>query len=127
MRCRYQRYFTGLKQKNRQEILPSGKQESLEVPLSSYTLCEHLSRCIGRTVTVFVTCGGPSSLGFTGVPLSVNNTYLRIVIQAGPAPAGLPCSQYFYPSYETGAIANIPLNRIAAFSHNSLSPSFLPW
>ncbi|HBT64454.1 MAG TPA: hypothetical protein DEB10_07335 [Ruminococcaceae bacterium] len=47
---------------------------------------EHLSRFIGETVTIFTTSGGQSGSGFTGVILSVNRCFVRLITRIGPAP-----------------------------------------
>ena len=46
----------------------------------------HLSNYIGETVTIFTTSGGESGEGFTGVLLSVNNNFVRLITQIGIAP-----------------------------------------
>ncbi|MEA4828051.1 hypothetical protein [Clostridium sp. JNZ J1-5] len=46
----------------------------------------HLAEFIGETVTIFTTSGGESGSGFTGVLLSVNNCFVRLIAQIGTAP-----------------------------------------
>lgn len=41
---------------------------------------------IGQTVTIFTTSGGQSGRGFTGVLAFVNNCFVRLITQIGPAP-----------------------------------------
>jgi len=103
----------------------------------------HLSRYIGETVTIFVTTGGKAGLGFTGVILSVNNSYVRLVTRIGPPPAcplGNSCisasdkkndiqeRQYGDDKDDNwkivndtlGSITDIPIDKIVAFTHNTV-------
>jgi hypothetical protein len=45
-----------------------------------------LARHIGQTVTIFTTSGGDSGSGFTGVLVSVNCNFVRLITQLGSAP-----------------------------------------
>lgn len=45
-----------------------------------------LAEYIGETVTIFTTSGGQSGSGFTGVVLSVNNVFVRLITRIGPPP-----------------------------------------
>lgn len=45
-----------------------------------------LSKWIGTTVTIFTSSGGQSGAGFTGVLLSVNNVFVRLISRIGPPP-----------------------------------------
>lgn len=45
-----------------------------------------LARHIGQTVTIFTTSGGQSGSGFTGVLVSVNPCFVRLITQIGSAP-----------------------------------------
>ncbi len=98
-------------------------------------LKEDLCRYIGQTVTIFTTSGGCSGSGFTGVLVSVSDCVVRLLVSAGEAPAcpiGSSCSGYGYNNnynYSNsggccgnplGAIAVIPTNSIAAFTHNAI-------
>jgi len=47
---------------------------------------EHLAKYIGETVTIFTTSGGQSGAGFTGVILSVNPVFVRLITRIGPPP-----------------------------------------
>jgi hypothetical protein len=54
-------------------------------------LCKH----VGKTVTIFTKSGGQSGCGFTGVVLSVNDCFVRLITRIGPAPGcalGNSCS-----------------------------------
>lgn len=46
-----------------------------------------LSKYIGETVTIFTSSGGQSGAGFTGVILSVNDYFVRLITRIGPPPA----------------------------------------
>jgi hypothetical protein len=45
-----------------------------------------LSNYIGETVTIFTSSGGQSGAGFTGVILSVNDCFVRLISRIGPPP-----------------------------------------
>ena len=93
-----------------------------------------LCRYIGQTVTIFTTSGGCSGSGFTGVLVSVSECVVRLLVNAGEAPAcplGSSCSgtmtpygngsyNYGYYGNPLGAIAVIPTDAIAAFTHNAI-------
>jgi len=54
-----------------------------------------LCNYIGETVTIFTKSGGQSGSGFTGVILSVNDCFVRLITRIGPAPGcalGNACS-----------------------------------
>ena len=58
-------------------------------------LVNHMERYIGQTVTIFTTSGGMSGCGFTGVLLGVNECFVKLISQIGPAPGcaiGNACS-----------------------------------
>lgn len=110
----------------------------------------HLSRFLGETVTIFTTSGGDSGDGFTGVLLSVNYNYVRLLTRIGPPPAcalGNCCSGFAPGSvgaasgnvyedgtttggpgtydrncgvYSVGSVTDIPVSRIASFVHNAV-------
>ncbi len=103
-----------------------------------------LSGLIGETVTIFTTSGGQSGSGFTGVILSVNECFVRLVTHIGPAPgcalgnccgpavgygmAGYGMPGYGMPGYgggygnvrTVGSVTDIPLDRIAAVVSNAV-------
>jgi hypothetical protein len=109
-------------------------------------LLRQLSRLIGETVTVFTTSGGESGRGFTGVLVRVTaDPIITLVTDIGPAPAcalGSCCDKKHGRDHcdedddddeqgsrrnridcrfrSTGAVVEIPINRIAAFVHNTL-------
>lgn len=45
-----------------------------------------LANWIGTTVTIFTSSGGQSGSGFTGVLLSVNEVFVRLISRIGPSP-----------------------------------------
>jgi hypothetical protein len=51
-----------------------------------FGLVGDLARHIGQTVTIFTTSGGESGEGFTGILASVNNRFVRLILQIGSAP-----------------------------------------
>lgn len=103
-----------------------------------------LSDLIGETVTIFTTSGGDSGSGFTGVILSVNECFVRLVTHIGPAPgcalgnACCPTVGYGMGGYggygggmggygggygnvrNVGSVTDIPLDRIAAVVSNAV-------
>lgn len=95
---------------------------------------EELMRYIGQTVTVFTTSGGATSYGFTGVLLRVNSSYITLTNRFGAPPAN-PVGDVMYPERRgsrdfrssdgpfcaIGSLCEIPIDKIAAFSHNAIS------
>jgi len=56
-----------------------------------------LAKHIGETVTIFTSSGGESGSGFTGVILTVNPCFVRLLTRIGPPPAcslGNACSNF---------------------------------
>ena len=98
---------------------------------SGISLVGQLSRYIGATVTVFTTSGGASGNGFTGVLLSVNAAFIRLVTDFGAAPMnplgddldnplGVGLRNRSDSCRPVGSVVDIPIDRIAAFCHNAL-------
>jgi hypothetical protein len=91
----------------------------------------HISRFIGEEVLIFTTSGGPSGLGFSGVLLSVNCDFVRLLSQQGSSPT-CPISDicmdqsigdtsmYRHSGFRTGSVCDIPIDRIATFTHNAI-------
>jgi hypothetical protein len=92
-----------------------------------------LQDSIGETVTIFTTSGGDSGSGFTGVILSVNPCFVRLVTHIGPAPGcalGNACCGYGgygnagYGNVgnvrTVGSVTDIPLDRIVAVVSNAV-------
>lgn len=50
-------------------------------------LCCALKRFIGQTVTIFTESGGLSGCGFTGVLVSVDDCFVRLITRVGGAPS----------------------------------------
>ncbi len=89
---------------------------------------EELYRCIGQTVTIFITGGGVSGCGFTGVLVFVSPQYVTLVNRAGLSPSN-PCDSMYGRRencnnddcvYRIGSICDIPVNMIASFCHNAI-------
>jgi hypothetical protein len=59
---------------------------SFDGGLAGESFCTLLSNYIGKTVTIFTKSGGQSGSGFTGVVLSVNEHFVRLITRIGPAP-----------------------------------------
>jgi len=104
-----------------------------------YNLEDEISRCIGETVTIFTTSGGESGEGFTGIVLSINCNFIRLITQVGPAPGcplGNTCKNCNHENNEdnngaghckksdkvrgAGTVTDIPTCRIVAFVHNAI-------
>ncbi len=102
-----------------------------------------LCRYVGQTVTIFTTSGGLSGAGFTGVLISANDCFVRLIAKIGAAPecpVGSTCTGpirggYGYgPGYGAGcgygsgygyglglgSVVVIPTDRIASFVHNAI-------
>lgn len=47
---------------------------------------EHIEKYVGETVTIFTSSGGESGSGFTGIILSSNKEFIRILSKIGPSP-----------------------------------------
>ena len=94
---------------------------------------EEIRKYIGETVTIFTTSGGESGDGFTGVVLSVNRNFVRLISQIGTAPGcplGSTCdnneeckdkeNNNNNRRFRVGSVTDIPISRIAAFVHNAI-------
>lgn len=56
-----------------------------------------LAKHIGQTVTIFTSSGGDSGSGFTGVLMSVNPVFVRLLTRIGPPPGcslGNSCTNF---------------------------------
>lgn len=56
-----------------------------------------LAKYIGQTVTIFTSSGGQSGSGFTGVLMTVNNAFVRLLTRIGPPPGcslGNSCTNF---------------------------------
>ena len=87
-----------------------------------------LTEFIGETVTIFTESGGCSGRGFTGVIISVNDCFIRLVTSFGSAPSFVlgddfrggrnfrnNCGRCNF-----GSVADIPVDKIVAFVHNAV-------
>ncbi len=100
-------------------------------------LVEHLANFTGQTVTIYTTSGGESGCGITGVVIMCNPCFVRLVTCIGPAPCcslGSACNSSHCPCFcngfrpnnrcgfvsNVGSVADIPVDRIAAFVHNAV-------
>ncbi|PYG87151.1 hypothetical protein LY28_02287 [Ruminiclostridium sufflavum DSM 19573] len=99
-----------------------------------------MKKYIGQTVTIFTTSGGMSGCGFTGVLLGVNECFVKLITQIGPAPGcaiGNACSGTPYasgmgcmggnsnmnngnPIGTVGSVTDIPVCSIACFTHSAI-------
>lgn len=56
-----------------------------------------LAKYIGQTVTIFTSSGGESGSGFTGVLMTVNSVFVRLLTRIGPPPGcslGNSCTNF---------------------------------
>lgn len=109
------------------------------------SLARHICEFIGKPVTIFTTSGGMSGCGFTGVVLSVNSCFVRLITEQGTPPS-IPLSeglcgalnsksislgvgggasgpyngQMRTDPYRLGSVCDIPIENIAAFCHNAV-------
>lgn len=108
--------------------------------MDEYDFLAEITSNIGQTVTVFTTSGGESGRGFTGVLTIVNPSFIRLVTNEGIAPGcalGNCCDKKSYTlsqdgghstvrdgidccDSDLGALVDIPVDKIAAFVHNSV-------
>jgi len=107
------------------------------------TLCNY----VGETVTIFTASGGQSGSGFTGVVLSANESFVRLITSVGPPPGcalGNACSGFNVgavnscstrrnwrcgnqsgvwdglPVSRVGSVTDIPVRNIVSFVHNAV-------
>jgi hypothetical protein len=84
---------------------------------------ENIAGYIGQTVTIFVNAGGIAGMGFTGILISANCEYVRLITRIGPAPAcPLTNSRTSYGKFinSLGSVASIPISKITSFTHNAV-------
>lgn len=106
-------------------------------------IARHICEFIGENVTIFTTSGGVSGCGFTGVVLSVNSCFVRLITELG-SPPSVPISESVCgdldgrggrsfggdgPGFggrkndchqKLGSVCDIPIENIAAFCHNAV-------
>lgn len=76
---------------------------------SDNSFSDHIAKYIGKTVTIFTRSGGQSGSGFTGVVLSVNCSFVRLLSRIGPPPGcslGNACSGFGATPYGCGVASN---------------------
>ncbi|HEX2926015.1 MAG TPA: hypothetical protein VHP38_07120 [Ruminiclostridium sp.] len=64
-----------------------------------------LASYVGQTVTIFTSSGGQSGSGFTGVILTVNPVFVRLISRIGPPPGcslGNACTGFTPGAYGAG-------------------------
>lgn len=112
------------------------------------SLARHIDEFVGENVTIFTTSGGASGCGFTGVVLSVNSCFVRLVTDLGMPPSN-PLAENICGDMDNGpeqggrgcggmsgsgrnwrndrgrtrtagSVCDIPIDRIAAFCHNAV-------
>ncbi|EDS77155.1 conserved hypothetical protein [Clostridium botulinum C str. Eklund] len=112
--------------------------------MNELCLVSHLCKYVGQTVTIFTESGGDSGQGFTGILLTVNNCYVRLTTQVGPAPGcalGNCCSgfngtrdeeesicheghhnhhRFSCKGCQVGSVTDIPICKIVSFVHSAL-------
>ncbi len=91
--------------------------------IREYSLTDTLCNYIGETVTIYTTSGGVSGCGFTGVILSVNCHFIRLLTRFGVAPTSPFGTNSFNRTNRcggVGSVCDIPLDRIASFCHNAV-------
>jgi hypothetical protein len=88
-------------------------KRSNKVYLNDDSFKQSLVKYIGQTITIFTTSGGQSGRGFTGVLLSVEIDHIRILTSLASGPGT-------YDDISLGSITNIPIDKIAAFVHNTI-------
>lgn len=99
------------------------------------SFASHLAKFTGQTVTIFTTSGGISGSGFTGVLMSVNSDFIRLLTKIGSAPScsiSSSCSNFSdndlnrhsnscnSKNYNRGSVVDIPISSIVSFVHNSI-------
>lgn len=101
-----------------------------------FHLCDH----IGEVVTIFTASGGKSGCGFTGVLLSVNSCFVRLMTREGTPPSN-PLAENICPDmngpslpgtkgcggmqdmmhkFNVGSVCDIPIDKIVSFCHNAV-------
>lgn len=100
-----------------------GIKKASKVCLSDDSFIQSLIKYIGQTITIYTVSGGESGSGFTGVLLDVKKDYIKILSKLASAPeiyADNSSSMVDEAGVSLGTITDIPLNKIAAFVHNTI-------
>lgn len=114
-----------------------GKSDNVQIIVpekSTYIKKQHInySEYEGQTVTVFVNSGGAAGNGFTGILLLQTDSYLKLLMLPSEPPQCslgnsccgkdvnlLFCTLCPY-NLTLGSVAEIPLEAVTAFVHNSI-------
>ena len=103
-----------------------------KVYLKDDSFVQSLVKYIGQTITIFIVSGGQAGSGFTGVLLDVKRDYIKVLSQIASGPdcsLGNCCETSKKDGtnilkddfgVSLGAITDIPLDKIAAFVHNTI-------
>ncbi|MPM82229.1 hypothetical protein SDC9_129290 [bioreactor metagenome] len=94
------------------------------------SFADHLQQYVGETITLYTLSCGQCGCGFTGVLLSVNSCYCRLLTSIGSAPGsgqsggcgrrGCSCGQGGGSNISVGSVTDVPVDMIAALVHNAL-------
>jgi hypothetical protein len=87
------------------------------------SLADILGDYIGETVTIYTTGGGASGSGFSGVILSANRYFVRLLTRPGPAPAnpfGYNHLNRNNRCASAGSVCDIPIEHIVSFCHKAV-------
>lgn len=119
-----------------------GSGNNLNGGCCNNSIARHICEFIGKNVTIFTTSGGVSGCGFTGVVLSVNSCFVRLITELGSPPT-VPIAENVCGDLESrgtcfggeapgfsgkkhdygqrlGSVCDIPIENIAAFCHNAV-------
>jgi hypothetical protein len=96
-----------------------------KVLLNDNNFIQSLIKYIGQTITIYTVSGGESGSGFTGVLLDVKNDYIKILSEIASPPDFISDTDekeinQNNEALSLGTITNIPINKIAAFVHNTI-------
>jgi hypothetical protein len=102
-----------------------------KVVLDEENFRNSLIKYIGQTITIYTVSGGASGSGFTGILLEVCKDHIKILTGIASAPdcsLGNSCipkenNIITRPSKDIslGTMTEVPLDKIAAFIHNTIS------
>ncbi|TYQ18038.1 UNVERIFIED_CONTAM: hypothetical protein Cloal_0434 [Acetivibrio alkalicellulosi] len=85
-----------------------------------------LAGYIGETVTIFTGSGGQSGAGFTGVVLSVNQVFVRLITRIGPPPGcslGNACTGFNVGGYGYGTGSGCATTTMAGYAPGPILPA----
>lgn len=99
------------------------KKKKIYLNEGNGSFIESLLRYIGQTITIFTVSGGEAAAGFTGVLLNVSNDHIKLLTEMGSPPNSSferSCLEGEKVDVSLGSIVNIPIDKIAAFIHNTV-------